>query len=87
MEPIVHGLETEFEADVVFEQLDVSTERGQAALKAHSLGGHPSYVLLDENGEVVWKFAGQTEKDRKKGEHQAEEQQRYLFESRHVDLS
>ena len=64
MEPIVHGLETEFEADVAFEQIDASTERGQAAIKAYSLRGHPSYVLLDEKGEVVWQFAGQTEKAR-----------------------
>ena len=46
MEPIVHGLETEFEADVAFEQIDASTERGQAAIKAYSLRGHPSYVLF-----------------------------------------
>ena len=64
MEPIANGLETEFEAAVAFEHIDVSSERGQAAIKAYSLRGHPGYVLLDENGEVVWQFAGQTEKAR-----------------------
>lgn len=60
MELIVHELETEFEADVSFDKIDAESERGQAAMKAYSLRGHPSYVLLDANGEVVWQFTGQT---------------------------
>ena len=59
MEPIVNGLETEFEADVAFDKIDAASERGQAAMKAYSLRGHPSYVLLDANGEVRWQFSGQ----------------------------
>lgn len=60
MEPIVNGLETEFEANVSFERIDASSERGQAAMKTYSLRGHPSYVLLDKQGEVVWQFSGLT---------------------------
>ena len=60
MEPIVSGLETEFEADIVFDRIDASSERGRAAMQAYSLRGHPSYALLDENGEVLWRFAGQS---------------------------
>jgi hypothetical protein len=60
MEPIVNGLETEFEADVTFDRINASSERGQAAMRAYSLRGHPSYVLLDEQGEEVWQFSGQT---------------------------
>ena len=60
MEPIVDGLETEFEADVTFERIDASSEHGQAAMETYSLSGHPSYVLLDEQGEAVWQFSGQT---------------------------
>ena len=61
MEPIVHGLETEFEAGIRFERVDASSERGQAAMKTYSLRGHPSYVLLDEQGEEAWQFSGQTD--------------------------
>jgi hypothetical protein len=61
MEPIVNGLETEFEADVAFDKINATSERGQAAMKSYSLRGHPSYVLVDVNGEVLWQFAGQTE--------------------------
>ena len=60
MEPIVHGLETEFEAGIRFERVDASSERGEAAMKIYSLHDHPSYVLLDEQGEAVWLFSGQT---------------------------
>ena len=60
MEPIVNGLETEFEPDVTFDRINASSERGQAAMRAYSLRGHPSYVLLDEQGEEVWQFSGQT---------------------------
>ena len=60
MEPIVNGLETEFEADVTFDRINASSGRGQAAMSAYSLRGHPSYVLLDEQGEEVWQFSGQT---------------------------
>ena len=60
MEPIVDGLETEFESDVTFERINASNDRGQAAMKTYSLRGHPSYVFLDEQGEVVWHFSGQT---------------------------
>lgn len=61
MEPIVNGLETEFEADVTFDWINASSERGQAAMKAYSLRGHPSYVFLDADGEVLWQFSGQAE--------------------------
>jgi hypothetical protein len=61
MEPIVHGLESEFEPDVMFERVDASTSRGRTAMSAFSLRGHPSYVLLDEEGAVVWQFAGQVD--------------------------
>jgi hypothetical protein len=61
MEPIVNGLETEFEADVAFDKINATSERGQAAMKSYSMRGHPSYVLVDVNGDVLWQFAGQTE--------------------------
>ena len=63
MEPIVHGLESEFEAVIRFDHVNASSERGQAAMKTYSLRGHPSYVLLDAQGEEIWQFSGQTSED------------------------
>ena len=58
MEPIVNGLETEFDGAVVFEQLKATDERGRAAMSTYSLRGHPSYVLLDGDGALSWQFSG-----------------------------
>ena len=59
MEPIVNGLEIEYAADVAFDRINASSDRGQAAMQAYDVRGHPSYVFLDADGEVVWQFAGQ----------------------------
>ena len=58
MEPIVNGLETEFDDGVVFEQLDARSERGHAAMSAYSFRGHPSYEVLDSDGVASWQFSG-----------------------------
>ena len=63
MEPIVHGLETEFEADIAFDQVDATSQRGQAAMKSYALRGHPSYVLFNVDGESLWQLSGQVEED------------------------
>lgn len=63
MEPIVHGLETEFKANVAFDQVDATSERGQAAMKSYALRGHPSYVLLNVDGEELWQLSGQVGED------------------------
>ena len=60
MEPIVDGLETEFEAVITFERVVANSERGRMAMKSYSLRGHPSYVIVDERGEEVWQCSGQT---------------------------
>ena len=58
MEPIVNGLETEFDGTVVFEQLNATDERRRTAMNAYSLRGHPSYVLLDGDGALSWHYSG-----------------------------
>ena len=58
MEPIVNGLETEFDGAVVFEQLNATDSRGRAAMNTYSLRGHPSYVLLDGDGAQLWHYSG-----------------------------
>lgn len=59
MQPIVNGLQREFEEQVAFEQRNAGGETGQADLRAYGLRGHPSYVVVDETGQVLWRASGQ----------------------------
>lgn len=59
MQPIVDRLEEEFEAQMVVARLDATSEEGLLRMESYGLRGHPSYVLVDSSGEVLWKMAGQ----------------------------
>jgi hypothetical protein len=58
MMPIVNGLEEEFSGRVAVVQLDAAL-KGNAALQSQwGLRGHPTFALLDSNGEVVQTLFG-----------------------------
>jgi hypothetical protein len=58
MTPVVNGLETAF-ADVVdFRSLDATSGIGQRAFNSYGLPGHPSYLILDPQGEVLLRSFG-----------------------------
>lgn len=67
MLPIVDGLESEYDDQMTFQRLNAALE-GQPLFQQYNpstgsgrrLRGHPSYVILDTQGEVVWRFVGQT---------------------------
>jgi hypothetical protein len=59
MEPVVNGLETSYSDQVAFRSLDANSPEGQRAFRAFALPGHPSYVLVNPNGEVLWKGFGE----------------------------
>ncbi len=59
MQPIVNGLQDEFQGRLAFEQVDAATEEGQARLRAYRLRGHPSYAIVDPEGKALWSFSGQ----------------------------
>ena len=58
MQPIVNGLEAEFEGKLVVVQRNATTAAGRAEMSYYQLPGHPSYVLVAPDGGVVWKGAG-----------------------------
>lgn len=58
MEPVVNGLEQEYGDQVDFRKLDVNGE-GRSAFEAYRLLGHPSYIILNKNNEVVWSSVGE----------------------------
>ena len=63
MQPIVHGLETEFAGQVVFEQRDANTEAGKTTMQTNNLRAHPSYVIVAADGKALWSFTGQMSAD------------------------
>jgi len=59
MQPIVDGLESEYIELVEFERINASTNEGLALFDAYGLFGHPSYLILDETGEILWQSVGE----------------------------
>ena len=53
MQPIVDGLENQYQETVEFVQVNASTTEGLEIFNAYSLFGHPSYLILDETGEIL----------------------------------
>ncbi len=62
MTPVVNGLREEFDGRAAFVILNAAFGEGKDAFEAYKMPGHPSYVLLNPSGEVVWRaFGPQTE--------------------------
>jgi hypothetical protein len=58
MTPVVNGLRDEFDGRAAFVILNATFGEGKEAFEAYQLPGHPSYVLLNPTGEVVWRAFG-----------------------------
>lgn len=54
----MNGIEEEFSNNVAVLRLDANQKEGQAAFRFYRLQGHPSFVLLDHQGEVLWTGLG-----------------------------
>ncbi len=59
MEPVVNGLEETFQNEVEFRSIDVNTSEGKKAFQVYALPGHPSYIILNPAGEVLWRGFGE----------------------------
>lgn len=58
MTPVVNGLETAFAGQVDIRSLDANSREGRPAFQSYALPGHPSYVIVDPQGEVLWSAFG-----------------------------
>lgn len=58
MAPIVDGLRVEFEGQVKVQQLDAAESDNERLQQKYGLRGHPTFVVLDENGRAVQTFIG-----------------------------
>jgi len=59
MQPIVDGLENKYQETVDFVRINASTNEGLEIFDAYSLFGHPSYLILDDTGKVLWQGVGE----------------------------
>ena len=59
MEPVVNGLTDEYEAQVEFRRIDANTADGKKLFRSFNLRGHPSYVILNPGGELIWAGLGE----------------------------
>ena len=58
MQPIVNGLEADYGGRLAFDRVDANQESGKRFMRAYGLRGHPSYVLVDQQGNKLWSAAG-----------------------------
>jgi hypothetical protein len=58
MEPIVNGLEQDYQDEITFIRLNADTD-GNATFRHYNLLGHPGYVFLNPAGEVLWSGVGE----------------------------
>ena len=59
MQPIVDGLEKKYQETVEFVRINASTSEGLEIFNSYSLFGHPSYLILDDTGEILWQSVGE----------------------------
>jgi len=58
MTPVVNGLGDEFMDKVEFRSLNAGFSEGQSAFNSYGLRGHPSYIILNPDGDVLWRGFG-----------------------------
>jgi len=59
MKPVVNGLREVYSEEIEFRWLDANIPDGRAAFQYYNLLGHPGYVILNPEGEVLWSGIGE----------------------------
>lgn len=59
MLPVVNGLEEIYGNEIEFRRIDANSSEGKPVFQHYGLQGHPSYVLLNPEGEVLWRGLGE----------------------------
>jgi hypothetical protein len=58
MMPIVNGLEEEFAGEIAVVRRDAASNHGAALQTYYGVRGHPSFAILDADGDVLARFYG-----------------------------
>ncbi len=59
MMPIVDGLEGDYQEGIVFIRLNAAVDQGKETFRYYNLLGHPSFLLLNPAGDVLWSGIGE----------------------------
>ena len=59
MEPIVDGLEENYQDQIEFLRINALSPEGKSAYQAYNLLGHPAFTILNQQGEMLWKGLGE----------------------------
>ena len=59
MEPVVGGFEDFYASKVEFRRIDANSQDGRTIFQAYRLLGHPSFVVINPEGEVLWTGLGE----------------------------
>jgi len=63
MQSVVNGLNETYSDQIEFRELDANAPDGQQAFRTYALPGHPGYVLLNPEGEVLWVGFGEQSRE------------------------
>ena len=61
MRPVVNGLEGRYQDRVAFAGVDYNNRENKGLVQRHRVLGHPTFVVLDSEGNEVKRFVGYTE--------------------------
>jgi predicted DsbA family dithiol-disulfide isomerase len=59
MQPVVDGLVDEYNDHFEFRRLDANSQDGKEAFQAYGLRVHPSFVIIDPEGNQLWLSLGE----------------------------
>ncbi len=59
MMPIVDGLEEDYQEEIKFIWLNAAVDTGRETFRYYNLRGHPSFLLLNPAGDVLWSGIGE----------------------------
>ena len=59
MMPIVDGLEEDYQEEIKFIWLNAAEDPGRKTFRYYNLRGHPSFLLLNPAGDVLWSGIGE----------------------------
>ena len=59
MQPIVNGIEDDYQEEIEIRRIDAESPEGMTIFNGFSLRGHPSYLLIDPEGQILWQSLGE----------------------------
>lgn len=67
MEPVVNGLAQEYQGRLEFQDLNVNQPDGKAIFQFLGLRGHPAYVIMNPQAEILWQGVGEQTRENIQG--------------------